>query len=77
MNKEPVLPLTLFELTIHKRTYIELIKHYMPEASDEYAEYYLWNETCFPFSTKHLIEQLNERFCPQNSVSRESKKQEG
>ena len=43
-------------------TPFDLIRHFNPDWSDERCDYYLWEETCFPFSTEVLINQLNKEF---------------
>jgi hypothetical protein len=55
---------TMTELTIemaNKMNYIDLVKHFRPEWSDEQCEFYLWEYTCFPFHYEETIKQLNEQ----------------
>lgn len=39
----------------------DYIKYFKPHWTDEECDYYLWEKTCYPFSTEKLIEQLNEQ----------------
>jgi hypothetical protein len=53
------------ELTIemaNQMPYIDWVKHFRPEWSDDQCDFYLWEHTYFPFSTKEIIiKQLNEQ----------------
>ena len=53
------------ELTIEMAKdmpFIDCVKHFKPEWSDEQCDFYLWEHTYFPFSTKEIIiKQLNEQ----------------
>jgi len=53
------------ELTIemaNQMPYIDWVKHFKPEWSDDQCDFYLWEHTYFPFSTKEIIiKQLNEQ----------------
>jgi hypothetical protein len=52
------------ELTIeqaNKMPYIDWVKHFRPEWTDEQCEFYLWELTCFPFHYEETIKQLNEQ----------------
>jgi hypothetical protein len=52
------------ELTLsmaNDMTYIEWVKHFKPDWTDEQCEFYLWEYTCFPFTFKDVIKQLNEQ----------------
>jgi hypothetical protein len=52
------------ELTIeqaNKMHYIDWVKHFKPDWTDEQCEFYLWEYTCFPFGFKETIKQLNEQ----------------
>lgn len=53
--------LTLEYVEENKFTPIDCIKYFNPKWTDEHCDFYLWEETCFPFSTKMLIEQLNSK----------------
>ncbi len=55
---------TMTELTIEmakEMNYIDLVKHFRPDWTDEECEFYLWEYTCFPFGFKDVIKQLNEQ----------------
>jgi hypothetical protein len=41
--------------------YIDWVKHFKPDWSDEQCDFYLWEHTCFPFGFKDVIKQLNEQ----------------
>jgi hypothetical protein len=52
------------ELTVEqakKMPYIDWVKHFKPDWTDEQCEFYLWEYTCFPFGFKETIKQLNEQ----------------
>jgi hypothetical protein len=52
------------ELTIemaNQMPYINWVKHFKPDWTDEQCEFYLWEYTCFPFGFKDVIKQLNEQ----------------
>jgi hypothetical protein len=53
------------ELTIdmaNKMSCINWVKHFRPEWTDDQCDFYLWEHTYFPFSTKEIIiKQLNEQ----------------
>ena len=51
--------LTIKHVTKNKFTAIDCVKYFKTEWSDEQCDFYLWENTCYPFSTKILIEQLN------------------
>ena len=42
-------------------TPIDCVKYFKPEWTDDYCDFYLWECTCFPFSNKHFIKQLNDQ----------------
>lgn len=42
--------------------FIDCIKYFKPDWTDGRCDHYLWEETCYPFSPKILIEQLNNQF---------------
>lgn len=47
----------------HKFTENDLVKYFEPSWTDEEANMYLWEETCYPCGdTKTVIEQLNNQF---------------
>ena len=45
----------------NKTSYKDWVKHFRPEWTDEQCDFYLWEHTCFPFSFKDIIKQLNEQ----------------
>ena len=52
------------ELTIEMANtmlYIDWVKHFRPNWSDEQCEFYLWEYTCFPFHYVETIKQLNNQ----------------
>ena len=55
-------PLTLQHAIDNKFTAIDCVRYFQPDWSDEECDYYLWSQTCFPFSTEIMIEQLNKYF---------------
>ena len=54
--------LTLEYALKNKFTAIDCIKYFNPNWTDEQCDFYLWEHTCFPFSTETLIKQLNSKF---------------
>jgi len=54
--------LTLKYALKNKMKGFELVKHFKPDWTDEECSNYLWENTCFPFSNKITIEQLNNQF---------------
>jgi hypothetical protein len=45
------------ELTIdmaNKMPFIDWVKHFRPDWTDEQCDFYLWEHTCFPFGLKEL-----------------------
>jgi hypothetical protein len=52
------------ELTIemaNKMPFIDWVKYFRPDWTDDECEFYLWELTCFPFGFKDVIKQLNEQ----------------
>lgn len=47
---------------------IDMVKFFNPNWSTEDCDFYLWEMTCYPFSTEILIEQLNQHFV-KNSIN--------
>lgn len=41
--------------------YIDCVKYFRPNWSDEECDFYVWNKTCFPFSNEMFINQLNNQ----------------
>lgn len=54
--------LTLEHALENKFTPIDCVKYFKPEWTDDECDFYLWEFTCFPFSTESMIKQLNEKF---------------
>jgi hypothetical protein len=55
---------TMQALTIEQANqmpYIDWVKHFKPDWTDEQCDFYLWEYTCFPFGFKDVIKQLNEQ----------------
>ena len=60
-------PLTVEYAIENKFNSIDCIKYFNPDWSDEDCDFYLWENTAFPFnSPKELIEQLNKVFLNNN-----------
>lgn len=55
-------PLTLEFIEKNKMSGIDCLKYFNPDWNDLECDYYLWEHTCFPFSTEILITQLNDKF---------------
>jgi len=52
------------ELTIDMAkdmTFIDCVKHFRPQWTDQQCEFYLWEYTCFPLHFAETIKQLNEQ----------------
>jgi hypothetical protein len=45
-----------------KMTWIDVIRHYAPETTEQEAEYFLWNETCYPFDNETALKQIQNHF---------------
>lgn len=54
-------PLTIEMVIANIMSANECVKYFRPDWTDEECDYYVWNETCYPFSTEKFIEQLNEK----------------
>lgn len=61
--------LTMEYVEKNKLTPVEIIKHFKTEWTDEECDFYLWEFTCFPFSTEILIKDLNRRFMPKQTTN--------
>jgi len=56
-------PLTLQHAIDNKFSYIDCVKHFKPEWTDEQCDHYLWETTAFPLNgAEELIIQLNYNF---------------
>ena len=51
--------LTIEHVIENKLTPICCVKYFNPDWTDEQCDFYLWEFTCFPFSTEDMIKQLN------------------
>ncbi len=43
-------------------TWIDLVRKYFPDATDEYADFILWEFTAFPFAPAEHIEMQIAKF---------------
>ncbi len=59
---ETIEPLTEGHAIKNKFTGIDCVKYFNPDWTDKDCDFHLWNETCFPFSTTIMIDQLNKEF---------------
>lgn len=67
MYKEILQELT-FEIARDKKfNWIACVKYYWPEMTDEDADSYLWNETCFPFSDEGTLKQMYNEYIRQKN----------
>lgn len=46
----------------NKFTFVDCIKYFNPSWTNEECDFYLWECTCYPFSTEDVIKQLNQKF---------------
>jgi hypothetical protein len=56
------------ELTIdmaNKMPFIDWVKYFRPEWTDEQCDFYLFEHTCFPLHFVETIKQLNEQLLNQ------------
>ena len=53
--------LTLEYTIENKFTPIDCVKYFKPDWTDEYCDFYLWENTCFPLSNEIFIKQLNKQ----------------
>lgn len=54
--------LTLEHAIENKFNAEDCVRYFDENLSKEEVDYILWEETCFPFSTETMIEQLNKKF---------------
>ena len=54
--------LTLRYAVENKFRGVDCVKYFDKNTSDKEADYILWEETCFPFSSEAMIKQLNNKF---------------
>jgi len=43
-------------------TWVDLVRKYLPGISDEYADYILWEKTCYPMGDKEMVEKQIKEF---------------
>lgn len=43
-------------------SFVDLMKKYKPDITEEEADFILWNETCYPFDTEAIIKQIYHFF---------------
>jgi hypothetical protein len=56
-------PLTLTYATKNNFRLIDCVKYFKPDWSDKECDVFIWEHTCYPFSTSHqLIKELNNKF---------------
>ena len=55
-------PLSIQHAIDNKYTSVDCVKYFKPDWSDEECDFHLWEFTCYPFSMKVMIEQLNKYF---------------
>lgn len=41
-----------------KLTPAQCVRYYKPDWSDQECDYFVWNQTCFPFSNETFLKQL-------------------
>lgn len=47
---------------MNKLTCLDFVRKYIPGISDEYADFILWEKTCFPMGDKETIEKQIKEF---------------
>lgn len=43
-------------------TWVQLVEYYFPKWTSQEVDYFIWNETCFPFATQVALDQLYEYY---------------
>lgn len=43
-------------------SFVDLMKKYKPDITEEEADFILWNETCYPFDTEATVKQIYHFF---------------
>lgn len=46
----------------NKMNMIDCVQYYFPKVTKEEADYLIWEDTCFPFSTDKALDQLWEMY---------------
>ncbi|HVT84315.1 MAG TPA: hypothetical protein VHD35_03890 [Chitinophagaceae bacterium] len=49
-----------------KMSWLEVMKTYKPDITEEEAEYILWEETCYPFDDETTLERIKTFFTKDN-----------
>jgi hypothetical protein len=44
------------------KSWVEIVRYFKPDATEDEIEFILWEQTCYPFSHEATIQQLNELF---------------
>jgi hypothetical protein len=58
--------MTELTLSMAKDMYfLDWVKHFRPEWTDEQCEFYIWEYTCFPLDYVETIKQLNNQLLNQ------------
>lgn len=60
--------LTIEYITANKMSFIDAVQYFKPEWTIEQCDVYLWEHTCYPFSTEMVIKQLNEQLLGVNML---------
>lgn len=55
-------------------TWIDLVRKYFPNATDEEADFILWEKTCFPFGNVSQVEKQIKEFKVYKNKEEEEKK---
>lgn len=44
-------------------TWVQMVEYYFPKWTRQEVDYFIWNETCFPFAaTQGALDQLYEHY---------------
>lgn len=62
----------LITSSIEGMNLLQIVRYYFPNMTDTDIYTFIWNETCYPFSTEVMLDQIYEHYCL--SESRLSKK---
>ena len=55
-------PLTLDMVKEKSMSAIDIVQYFKPDWGKEECDFYLWEYTCYPFSTSVMVRHLNKRF---------------
>jgi len=61
-------PITIEYILENKLTPVQCVQYFKPEWTVEQCDFFVWEQTCFPFDTVSFIKQLNESFIGKNNV---------